>query len=250
MAGLIINTDVFVLLKRPSTSDAFQVFGVFSAEHGEMLVLQRVSKGSASGKRATGGGAALDLFSEMALALESSNQGRTWFVKEARLVKGAEGIGRDYETLRRASDFAALIARNTLAAESRARVYALLRQAFAAFAGEGTEGNQGTQGTQGAGGREGQGGREAREPREMQSAREARADIIYIKAVYRFARDEGYPVKEQWFASFAAAERGQVAALLNTPLAAQAAPPPAEALRILREKLEAYLRAQTEILME
>ena len=228
MAALTLNTEAIVLLKRPSTSDSFQMFGMFSSEHGEMLVLQRVSKGSASGKganRGSGGsgggvGAPLDLFSEMALTLDSSNQGRTWFVKEARLIKSAEGIGRDYETLRRASEFAALIARNTIAAESRARVYALLQQVFAAFASE------------------------------AQAGRGGLADIIYIKAVYRFARDEGYPLKEQWFASLPPAERGQVSALINKPLAAQTTPPPPETVRILREKLETYLRAQTEILVE
>jgi len=220
MPALTINTEAIVLLRRPSTSDSFQSFSVFSAEHGGMLVLQRVSKKIGKGG---GAGAQLDLFSEMSLSLESSNQGRTWFVKEARLVKSAEGIGRDYETLQRASEFAALVARNPVAPESRARVCALLRQVFAAFAREGQQGREG---------------------------RGARADIVYLKAIYRFARDEGYPLKEQWFASLPPPERGQVAALLNNPLAEQTAPPPPEALETLRKKLEAYLRAQTEILLE
>ena len=249
MAALIVNTEAIVLLKRPSTSDSFQTFGVFSEEHGGMLVLQRISKGSGKGGKggrdgSGGGGTPLDLFSEMSLALESSNQGRTWFVKEARLVKGAEGIGSDYETLRRASEFAALIARNTVASESRARVYALLRQAFAAFAGEGQSGREGRERRVALAG---QGGRKAMAPLATLATL---SDIIYIKAVYRFARDEGYPLKEQWFASLAPAERGQVAALINKPLAEQTAPPPPETVDILRKKLEAYLRAQTEILME
>jgi len=218
MPALTVNTDAIVLLRRPSTSDSFQTFSVFSAEHGEMLVLQRIAKGGGKKGRSGGGGggAALDLFSEVSLALESSNQGRTWFVKEARLVKDAGGIGRDYETLLRASEFAALIARNTIAAESRGRVHALLRQVFAAFAG-------------GAG--------------------SGLADIIYFKAVYRFARDEGYALKEQWFAALPPAERDLAAALINKPLAELAAPPPPEAVGILRKKLESYLREQTEILM-
>ena len=220
MAALTVNTEAIVLLRRPSTSDSFQTFSVFSAEHGGMLVLQRVSKNSSKGGKGGGIGAPLDLFSEMSLTLESSNQGRSWFVKEARLVKSAEGIGRDYETLRRASEFATLVARNMIAEESRTRVYALLQQVFEAFAGE------------------------------TQGKRSGLADIIYIKAIYRFARDEGYPLKEQWFAALPQAERGQVATLINKPLAEQTAPPPPQAVEMVRKKLEAYLRAQTEILME
>jgi hypothetical protein len=51
-------------------------------------------------------------FDEAFLSLESSNQGRTWFVREARILCRSAGIGRSYEALRAASAFAALIARN------------------------------------------------------------------------------------------------------------------------------------------
>ena len=74
-----LATDVFVLLKRPP-ADAFQAFTVFSAEHGTLSVLQRVSRKAATTSPP------LDLFDQAALVLESSNQGRTWFVKEARIL--------------------------------------------------------------------------------------------------------------------------------------------------------------------
>jgi hypothetical protein len=57
-------------------------------------------------------------------------------------------------------------------------------------------------------------------------------------------------LREQWFAALPRAERETVIALLNKPLAELAVPPPAEAVGILRKKLEAYLREQTEILVE
>jgi len=98
-----LATDAFVLLKRPP-ADAFQSFNVFSAEHGTLLVLQRVAKKSATTT------VVLDLFDEVSLQLESSNQGRTWFVKEARLIARSAGIGRSYESLRTASTLTALIA--------------------------------------------------------------------------------------------------------------------------------------------
>ena len=173
-----------------------------------LLVLQRVLKSPASRKDAAG--AALDLFNEVSLVLESSNQGATWFAREARVVRGAEGIGRNYEALQCASEFSALVAQNAVPGESRARVYALLRQAFGAFAGA------------------------------------PRPDAAFVKAVYCLARDEGYPVRQQWAASLCAAEREALAGLLGKPLPEQTAG--AETVARLRERLMRWLREETDIL--
>jgi len=203
--ALPLQTDAFVLLKRPA-SDKFQGFTVFSAEHGLALVLQRTSK------NASATAPVLDLFDEVALALESSNQGQTWFVKEARLLHRPTEIGRSYEALRLASALASLVARNPAPEESRAGIAQLLRQAFAAFAA----------GT--------------------------RPDVVWLKSLYRFARDEGYPVREDWFAKLPPADRDGVAGVLNRPLTEQTAKLPAVAR--LTQRLEAYLRLHTEILLE
>jgi recombinational DNA repair protein (RecF pathway) len=200
-----LTADAFVLLKRPP-SDAFQALTVFSAEHGTLFVLQRIARKSAATSLA------LDLFDEASLFLESSNQGRSWFLREARLITRHADLGRSYETLRLASRFTALIARNTVHEESRAAVAALLRAALAAF---------------GSG---------------------ARPDLVYFKGLYRFARDEGYPLKQQWFPTLPAADRREVVTLLNRPLAAQTADPAAVAR--LERRLEEYLRGHTEILIE
>jgi recombinational DNA repair protein (RecF pathway) len=200
-----LQTDAFVLLKRPP-AEAFQSFTLFSAEHGALLALQRLPRKS----QATA--VALDLFDEVSLQLESSNQGRTWFIREARLIRRAVDIGRSYDALRPASTLAALIARNPVHEESRPAVAELLRTAFAAF-GTGP-----------------------------------RPDIVYFKSLYRFARDEGYPLKEQWFPSLPPTDRTEVALLLNQPLAGQTTSP-AEVARLQR-RLEEYLRGHTEILFD
>jgi len=213
--GLPLQTDGFVLLKRPAT-DAFQGFHVFSPEHGSLLVHQRLPKSSsrsaASAAKAAATSVALDLFDEVSLRLESSNQGQTWFVLEVRLITRHAELGRSYDTLRHASALAALVARNPVHEDSRAQVAALLRQAFTAFA---------------AG---------------------ARPDLVWFKSLYCFARDEGYPVKQQWFPTLAAADREAVAALLNLPLAEQTAA--AVAVARLQQRLADYLRGHTEILLD
>jgi hypothetical protein len=203
--GRTLQTDAFVLLKRPP-ADSFQTFTVFSPEHGSLLILQRVPK------KPSASWVPLDLFDEVSLVLESSNQGQTWFVKEARFQTRQAGIGRSYEALRFASLFAALIARNAVPEEGRGAVARLLRTAFAAF---GTA---------------------------------DRPDIVFFKSLYLFARDEGYPVKQQWIATLAEPDRVRAAALLNQPLAAQTAA--ISEVVHLQRRLEDYLRGHTEVLLD
>lgn len=198
-----LQTDAFVLLKHPP-SDTFQTLAVFSAEQGAMTVLQRVAKKPTA--------TTLDLFDEASLLLESSNQGRTYFLKESRLLRRHSDIGRSYDALRLASAFSTLIARNPVHEESRASVASLLRTAFDAF---GTS---------------------------------DRPDIVYLKSFYRFARDEGYPLKEQWFPTLPASDRAVVTTLINRPLAEQTAAP--DIVARLHRRLEEYVRGHTEILME
>ncbi len=205
MPGRQLQTEAFVLLKRPP-ADSFQTFTLFSPEHGALLALQRLPKKNAANHLA------LDLFDEVALSLETSNQGSTWFIKEVRLLARPTGIGRGYSTLTLASTFAALVARNPVHEDTRATVAALLRTAFAAFAAS------------------------------------PRADIVFFKSLYCFARDEGYPVKQQWFPSLSAADQTLAVELLNRPLAAQTAPP--EPTAHLTRLLETYLRQHTEILLD
>lgn len=205
MPAQSLQTEAFVLVKRPA-ADAFQTFSMFSAEHGPLLVLQRIAGKSAVRSLA------LDLFDELSLLLESSNQGRTWFVKEARLIARHGEIGHSYEALRHASTFASLVARNAVDDDSRPAVAALLRGALAAFGAD------------------------------------ERPDIVYFKSLYRFARDEGYPLKQQWFPTLPAVDRAAVATLLNRPLAEQTAPP--ELVTRLQRRLEEYLRGHTEILLD
>jgi len=206
MAGETLATDAVVLGRR-LPSDAFQAFTVFSPGHGVLFVLQRIPK------RPSSAHLALDLFDEVALLLETSNQGQTWFVKEARLLRRHDGIGRDYERLRLASALTALVARNPPHEESRAPVHTLLRTALAAFAAS------------------------------------DRPEIVYFKSLYSLARDEGYPVREQWLAGLPAAPRAAAERWLRTPLAELEQEKRSETTARLLPMLEDFLRHHTDILM-
>jgi hypothetical protein len=202
MPGQQLQTTAFILAKLPSGSDTFEQLTSFAAEHGVLHCLRRIPQGKATATP-------LDLFDETELWLESSNQGRTWFIKEHRLLHRHDGIGRSYEALRAAAALGQLLGRNPVPDESREEVTGLLRTTFTALA---------------AGGR---------------------PDIVWLKALYCLLRDEGYPVKQQWWPQLVDADRDLAAHLLNQPLAAQTADN-ATVARITR-RLEDWVHAETEI---
>ncbi len=202
MPGQQLQTTAFILAKLPSGSDAFEQLTAFAAEHGVLHCLRRIPQGKATATP-------LDLFDETELWLESSNQGRTWFIKEHRLIQRHDGIGRSYEALSAAAALGQLLGRNPVPDESREAVVDLLRATFTALA---------------AGGR---------------------PDIVWLKALYCLLRDEGYPVKQQWWPQLTDADRDTAAHLLNQPLAAQTAD--AAAVARINRRLEDWVHAETEI---
>lgn len=204
MPGQTLTTEAFVIEKRPP-SDAFQTFGLFSAEHGNLVALQRVPR------KASASHVAADLFDEVSVMLESSNLGRTWFMKEIRIARRRSGIGRSYDALRFASALAAVISRNPVHEESRENVARMLSKALDALA-EGP-----------------------------------RPDVVHLKSLYLFARDEGYPVKQEWLPSLSAADNAVAREVLNRRLEAQVYP--AADVARLRRSLEAYLGASTDIII-
>ena len=204
MPGQTLTTEGFVIEKRPP-SDAFQAFGLFSPEHGNLVALQRVPRKPSASHLSP------DLFDEVSAMLESSNQGRTWFVKEIRMTTRRSGIGRSYDALRFASALASVISRNPVHEESRENVARLLRTALDAIASG------------------------------------ARPDVVHLKSLYLFARDEGYPVKQEWLPSLGASDAAAARGVLNRRLDAQDAT--AADVARLRRNLEAYLDASTDIIV-
>ncbi len=209
-----LQTTAFVLARRISGSDSFESLSLFGIEHGVLLSQMRRPKASSSTTSARRSSAPrsegwLDLFDEAEFWLESSNQGRTWFIKEHRLLHRHAGPGRSYDSLRCASALAALLLRNPVPDESREPLAALLRQTFAALAAH------------------------------------DRADIVWLKTLFCFLRDEGYPVKQHWWPHLPPDLRDPAAQLLNQPLAAQSAG--AATVARLTRHLEDWLQAETEI---
>ena len=202
MPGQQLQTTAFILARQPSGSDAFEQLTAYSGDHGVLHLLRRIKQGKTTSTP-------LDLFDETELWLESSNQGRTWFISEHRLIQRHDGIGRSYETLKAAAALGTLLSRNPVPDESLPAVADLLGTSLGALS---------------AGGR---------------------PDIIWLKALYCLLRDEGYPVKQQWWPGLTTADRDTAAQLLNQPLSAQTVDT-ATVARITR-LLEEWIHAETEI---
>lgn len=163
-------------------------------------------------RKPSAGQVSLDLFDEGSFLLETSNQGHTWFVKEVRLLSRKPAIGRDYDTLRFACLVAQLVLRNPPAEDGRVRVYASVHRALEAF------------------------------------STSDRPDIVNFKSHYRFARDEGYPLKQQWLPTLSATDQETAAALITRPVADLETPAPL--VERLQHRLQDYLRNQTEIVVD
>lgn len=204
MPGQQLQPTALILARLPSGSDSFEQLTAFCAEHGLLHCLRRVAA-----KKATPNSPPLDIFDEAELWLESSNQGRTWFIKEHRLIRRHAGIGRSYAALKRAAALSGLVSRNPVPDESRPGIADLLRHSFAAL------------------------------------ETSDRPDIVWLKSLYCFLRDEGYPVKEQWWPLLAAEDRVLVAHLLNQPLSAQTADLPT--VDRLTDRLKVWVKAETEL---
>ena len=203
MPGQQLQTSALILGRQPSGSDNFEQLSAFSEADGLLVCLRRVSTKAASAVPP------LDLFDEAELWLESSTQGRTWFVKEHRHLVRRPGLGRSYEALNAAAQLARLVLRNPVPDESRAAIVALLRQTLSA----------------------------------LESG--ARPDLVWFKALFCFLRDEGYPVKQQWWQQLPAADRDAATPILNQPIAQQ--DPGAPVVARLTQRLQDWVAGDTEI---
>lgn len=152
-----------------------------------------------------------DLFDRLDVVLETKNEGRTWFVKEHVVTRRYTGIGRNYASLRYASRFAALILKNPLHHDAWLPLFESLDHALEAWEHD-------------------------RHP-----------EIVYFKTLYLYAKGEGFPVREDWWARLPRARQSETELRLHRPLAEQSAPDATGNTKKLIESLESWLQYDHEI---
>ncbi|MBE2215074.1 MAG: hypothetical protein IAE82_14465 [Opitutaceae bacterium] len=196
MSAPTLATEFHVLDRGPG-AEGWMRLTVFSAADGRLECMQRITAKPAAAAPM------LDLFDFARATLETRNQGRTWFVREALPLRRRTGLGASYAALTHACRFARVLARTPVHEESRATVAALLERALDAW------------------------------------ETGIRPDAVYLKSVFLLARDEGFPVREAWIRQLPAGDRTAIDAVLRQPAAGQTTPE-AE-VRRLATALEDYL---------
>jgi hypothetical protein len=146
-----------------------------------------------------------DLFDVAEVTLEAPKTGGRGvrFASGYRVLRREVALGADYARLAAACRLALVVTRNPMAPDSAESVFALCVEAVGAL------------------------------------ATRPRPDAALFKTFWRLARDEGYPVREDWQAGLSAGERAAAEAVLRETLDAQATAP--EAVVALTRSLERWL---------
>lgn len=166
------------ILDRAIQGEKFWRVVILTREYGARACLVRVA-----GKNKTT--CVPDLFDEAEILLDKPKAGtdsNLRFAKEYRLVQRNHGISGNYKALVCACKFTTLLAKNAFSPDTYESVFKLCRNVLRAF-GE-----------------------------------KPNPDATYFKALWTLARENGYPVKEDWFEHSRFEEREGIANVLKTPL--------------------------------
>tara|TARA_B110000438_G_scaffold290031_1_gene325293 strand:+ start:686 stop:1315 length:630 start_codon:yes stop_codon:yes gene_type:complete len=151
-----------------------------------------------------------DLFQIIAVSLNKVGKSKLPFITEFALKEDHAALAHSYPALKEATSFTRTIWKNLRHAEFFPPLYTLSIQALEAFESG------------------------------------ISPELVHFKALYRLAREEGYPVKEQWWAQKPEDERAAIADLIQKPVAEIQLQ---GELRAYLDDLKHYLHHQTEILI-
>ncbi|MGJ8648752.1 MAG: hypothetical protein ACSHX4_00205 [Opitutaceae bacterium] len=196
--------DKILILRLAPSGESFLKMDVLSPEHGTFLCLKRISKKSAQQTTP-------DLFDTADIQLETSKQGTARFVREYQLLNRRETIGRSYHSLRHASEFSALIARNGPHMAEPEALFELVERTLNAFA-------------------------EGKAP-----------EVVHLKAVYMLLKNEGYPIRESWWPSLPSALRDAAKTLINEPAPEQPDAATREDCEKISQRLYRWLEHETDL---
>lgn len=152
-----------------------------------------------------------DLFDIGEFDIEVPNTGIATFIREFTLRHRFSALSKSYQVLKAAAQFAQIINNNLQHAERFAAIYQLCCTTFNAL------------------------------------AQYSQPTATLIKSLYIFARDEGYPVKEDWYANLAPTMQREAALIINTPLAELQLM--SAQTENLFQQLQAWLHSHTDIVV-
>lgn len=152
-----------------------------------------------------------DLFDEIEVVLEKKSEDGFGFVKELNILHRRRGLAKSFIALELACEWSTILMKNLPRETEVEAVYALMKKCLEAW------------------------------------EKRINPEAVFFKCLFVYAREEGYPVKHDWFEKLTHNERVEVAAILNTPIAALQMKP--EVVRKWIERLKHYIQHYTDILL-
>lgn len=193
-----------IVLRAAPSGESFLKIELLCPENGVCLCLKRISSKNPTRDRP-------DLFDSAEVTLEASKQGTLQFIGEYRVLERRVQIGQSYQSLKYASDFAALVAENGPHMAEPETLFTLTEKTLNAFA-------------------------EAKAP-----------GILFLKAVYLLLKDEGYPIKATWWAHLSHDLKPIAKTFINQPTPATLPQAHRETIDRLNRSLCLWLRNETDL---
>jgi recombinational DNA repair protein (RecF pathway) len=196
--------DRVLILSVAASGESFLKLDCLGAERGGFLCLKRISKSKPTARP--------DLFDTADLQLETSKQGTAQFVREYTLVERREAIGKSYQSLRHASEFASLLARNAPHMAEPTLLYQLTERTLDAFT-------------------------ENKAP-----------EVIHLKALYLLLKDEGYPIRESWWQQLPKDLKEPTKAAINSPAPDRLEKAQSEEIETVLQNLYRWMEHETDLM--
>ena len=152
-----------------------------------------------------------DLFDEVEGVIEKKGEDGFGFVKELTIHKQRRGLAKSFIALELACEWANILLKNLPKETEVESIYDLLVRGLEAW------------------------------------ERRINPEAVFFKCLFVYARNEGYPVKHDWFEKLTHHERVEVATILNTPIADLSLKP--ELVRHWNDQLKHYIQHFTDILL-
>lgn len=152
-----------------------------------------------------------DLFDEVEVQLEKKGENGFGFVKELTIHQRRRGLAKSFIALELACEWSSILMKNLPRETEVKSVFKLLNKGLDAW------------------------------------EKRINPEAVFFKCLFVYAREEGYPVKHDWFENLTHHERVEVASIVNTPVAELTMKP--EQLRKWIERLKHYIQHYTDILL-
>jgi len=150
-----------------------------------------------------------DIFDLGEFFLDASKDGNTWFVREFRLERRLPGLARHYPRLQAAAEYSQFLSRNTVHCHHPAAVFEAAERTLSGL------------------------------------EHAVLPETALLKGYFVFARQEGWPVREDWLNNLPPQHQEMAVEILNTPLK-DLEPEPKIAANLYRS-LKNWLAARDEV---